>query len=313
MTSQTTFKLNTGAHIPAIGLGTWQDPEAQENAVLTALKEGYRHIDTARCYGTEKQVGNAIRKSGIPREEIFVTSKLWNNKHHPNDVAQALQLSLDDLGLEYLDLFLMHWPSAFKPGDDPFPQDKDGKIIPADIDYVATYKAMEPLVKSGKAKAIGISNFARKEVERLLENCSIVPAVHQYENHPWLQQESFADFHRQKGIIVTQYSPLGNENEIYGTKDKYGRLVEDTVLVEIGKKYGKTSAQVALAWGIAHGRAVIPKSKTPQRIAENLQSDFKLEAADLNKINSIDKKRRFNDSSADFGYELFTDLDGKQK
>lgn len=311
--NQKTFTLSNGAQIPAIGLGTWQDEEAQEAAVLAALHAGYRHIDTARCYGTEPAVGKAIKQSGIPREEIFVTSKLWNNKHHPEDLGQAVQLSLDDLGLEYLDLFLMHWPVAFKRGDDPFPSDKDGKLVTDNIDYLDTYRAMEGLVKSGKAKAIGISNFSQKEVERILDNVAIKPAVHQMELHPWLQQKKFYDFHRKNGIHVTQYSPFGNQNEIYGSREEHGQLVYDQTLVEIGKKYGKTSNQVALAWGIAHGRSVIPKSKSAERIKQNFDIAFELEPADIENIDAIDKKLRFNDPSKDFGYELYSDLDGKKK
>ncbi|OQD62777.1 hypothetical protein PENPOL_c011G03608 [Penicillium polonicum] len=311
--NQKTFTLSNGAQIPAIGLGTWQDEEAQEAAVLAALHAGYRHIDTARCYGTEPAVGKAIKQSGIPREEIFVTSKLWNNKHHPEDLGQAVQLSLDDLGLEYLDLFLMHWPVAFKRGDDPFPSDKDGKLVTDNIDYLDTYRAMEGLVKSGKAKAIGISNFSQKEVERILDNVAIKPAVHQMELHPWLQQKKFYDFHRKNGIHVTQYSPFGNQNEIYGSREEHGQLVNDQTLVEIGKKYGKTSNQVALAWGIAHGRSVIPKSKSAERIKQNFDIAFELEPADIENIDAIDKKLRFNDPSKDFGYELYSDLDGKKK
>jgi len=258
-------------------------------------------------------VGKAIKQSGVPRSEIFVTSKLWNNKHHPDDVGPALQQTLDDLDLEYLDLFLMHWPVAFKRGEDMFPSDKDGNLITDDIDYVQTYKAMEALLKTGKTKAIGISNFSKKEVERLLENSSIVPAVHQMELHPWLQQKEFTKFHQEKGIHVTQYSPFGNQNEIYGGREDHGQLVNDKKLVEIGKKYGKTSNQVALAWGISHGRSVIPKSKSPERIAQNFDIAFDLDEADIQEIDKLDKKLRFNDSSKDFGYELFTDLDGKQK
>jgi len=312
-TNQKTFTLNTGAQIPALGLGTWQDANAMEAAVLCALQAGYRHIDTARCYGTEPAVGKAIKQSGVPRSELFVTSKLWNNKHHPDDVGPALQESLDDLGLEYLDLFLMHWPVAFKRGDNMFPQDDQGNIITENIDYVDTYKAMEALLKTGKVKAIGISNFSKKEVERVLENASTVPAVHQMELHPWLQQKGFFEFHKEKGIHVTQYSPFGNQNEIYGSRQEVGQLVNDETIVKIGKKYGKTSNQVALAWGISHGRSVIPKSKSPERITQNFDIAFKLEQADIEAIDKIDRKIRFNDSSKDFGYELFTDLDGKQK
>ncbi|CAG8305813.1 unnamed protein product [Penicillium salamii] len=305
------FKLNTGAHIPAIGLGTWQDEAEQEQAVLTALHAGYRHIDTARCYGTEKAVGNAIKRSGIPRHQIFVTSKLCNNRHHPDDVGRALQQSLEHLGLEYLDLFLMHWPVAFKPGDDTFPTDKDGNVIIANIDYIYTYKAMEGLIRSGKSKAIGVSNFSRKEIERLLANSSIVPAVNQIELHPWLQQTEFTKFLQDQGIHVTQYSPLGNQNEIYGGRDETDKVKEDEVLRRIGQKHGRTGAQIALGWGISRGHSVIPKSKTQTRIHENLRAVVELSLEDISDIEAIDKNIRYNDPSKKFGYDFFADLQGK--
>ncbi|KAI9864806.1 MAG: hypothetical protein M1813_002576 [Trichoglossum hirsutum] len=306
----TRFKLNTGARIPAIGLGTWQDEEAQEDAVLTALIAGYRHIDTARVYGTECEVGKAIQKSGIPRGELFITTKLWNNGHKPEDVEPGLGASLKDLGLNYVDLFLMHFPDAFEPGPALLPEDSDGKIKGADIDYVDTYRAMEKLLESGKTKAIGIANFSRNELERLLKETSVIPAVHQFELHPWLQQKSFLEFHKSNGIHVTAYSPFGNQNEIYESKES--KLVDDPVLVEIGKRYGKDGAQTALGWGVSSGHSVIPKSKTPARIRSNLEGDFKLTAGEVREIESIDKKRRFNDPSGMFGYNYFADLDGKE-
>ncbi|KAJ5185727.1 Short-chain dehydrogenase/reductase SDR [Penicillium cf. griseofulvum] len=308
----TKLKLNTGAEIPAIGFGTWQDEGAQEDAVAEALKAGYRHIDTARVYGTEKAVGKGVKKSSIPREEIFITTKLWNNKHHPDDVGPALQQSLDDLGMEYVDLFLMHWPVAWKAGEDLFPK-KDGKPIMENIDILDTYAAMEQLLKTGKVKAIGVSNCDKAEMERLVKNSSIIPAVHQMECHPWLQQHDFTAWHRENGIHVTHYSPFGNQNSLYGEKGKggLGKLIEEPVLAEIGEQYNKTAAQVALAWGVSQGHSVLPKSKTPSRIRANLQGDFKLSPQDMKKIEKLNKKLRFNDSSDEFGRVFFNDLEGK--
>ncbi|MCJ1296877.1 hypothetical protein MMC34_008445 [Xylographa carneopallida] len=312
-TSTTKLKLNTGAEIPAIGFGTWQDKDAQEDAVSEALKAGYRHIDTARIYGTEPAVGAAIKKSGIPRDQIFITTKLWNNSHDPADVEAAIDASLKDLGTDYLDLYLMHWPSPFARGDALFPRGDDGKPKKGESDYVETYKAMEKAFKDGKARAIGISNFSHSELERLLKETSVVPAAHQMELHPYLQQKSWVEFHKSKGIHITQYSPFGNQNEIYDSGKNMGKLIGDPVLAEVGKKYGKTGAQTALAWGIAQGHSVIPKSKTPARIQANLGGDFKLEAADVQKLSTLDKKLRFNDPSTSWGlWDFYSDLEGKK-
>jgi len=306
----TTYKLNTGADIPALGFGTWQDKEEQYDAVTTALKAGYRHIDTAHVYGTEGAVGRAIKDSGIPRDQIFLTTKLWSNSHHPDDVEPALEASLKDLGLDYVDLYLIHWPHAFKRGKDLFPKDSDGKKITENIDYVDTWKAMEKLPKS-KVKAIGISNFNKTEIERILKEGSIVPAAHQLELHPWLQQTEFVEWNKSKGIHISHYSPFGNLNPFYGAEN-LGKLIDDSVLVEVGKKHGKTGAQAALAWGIHLGHSVLPKSKTANRIEANLGGDFKLDDEDAKKIATIDKQLRFNDSTDDFGYDFFVGLDGKK-
>jgi alcohol dehydrogenase (NADP+) len=183
-TANTQFKLNTGASIPAIGFGTWQDKEAQESAVIAALKAGYRHIDTARIYGTEPAVGAAIRKSGVPRNEIFLVTKLWNNSHEPEDVEPALDASLKDLGTDYVDLYLMHWPAPFRKSDELMPRDENGKIIPGKADYVDTWKAVEAVFKKGKAKAIGVSNFSKAEMERVLSEGSVVSDIHLFSHSP---------------------------------------------------------------------------------------------------------------------------------
>jgi diketogulonate reductase-like aldo/keto reductase len=171
---------------------------------------------------------------------------------------------------------------------------------------------MENCLKAGKAKAIGISNFSRSELERLLKETSVVPAAHQLELHPWLQQHDFTEFHQKHGIHITQYSPFGNQNEIYDGGKGLGKLIEEPTIVDIGQKYGKSGAQTALAWGIAKGHSVIPKSKTESRIKQNLEGDFKLSPEDVSKIDAIDKKLRFNDPSKSFGWDFYADLDGKK-
>lgn len=165
-------------------------------------------------YGTEPAVGSAIKKSGVPREEIFLVTKLWNNSHDPQDVEAALDASLKNLGTDYVDLWLMHWPSPFARSAELMPKDENGKIKPGNSDYVETYKAMEKLYRSGKARAIGISNFSKAELERLIKEANVVPAAHQIECHPYLQQHEFAEWHKSQNIHVTQYSPFGNSNEI---------------------------------------------------------------------------------------------------
>ncbi|KAF7187957.1 putative oxidoreductase C26F1.07 [Pseudocercospora fuligena] len=292
-----TFTLNTGAKIPAIGLGTFQDPDEQEDAVATALKLGYRHIDTARVYDTEKQVGRGMRKSGVPREDIFLTTKLWSNSHHPDDVEPAINDSLADMQTDYLDLLLMHYPCSFKRGPNRFPrEDASGEILLAERhDYVDCWKAMEGLLKTGKVKAIGMSNFSKGEMETILERGNV---------------HSFTAWHREHGIQLIQFSPFANQNTFYKHGQSMPKLLEEPVLHEIGHKYSKSAAQVALAWGISKGRCVIPKSTIPWQLEQNLDSEFDLAAEDMARIDAMDKKLRFNLKGLNYGWKLYSDLEG---
>ncbi|KAL5335693.1 Aldo/keto reductase [Aspergillus crustosus] len=315
-TRATTYKLNTGTQIPALGFGTFQDPNSQEETVSRALQRGMRLIDTARVYGVEAQVGRGIKKSGIPREEIFLGTKLWCNDYHPEDVERALDDSLRDLDTPYVDLLLMHYPCTFKRGADRFPRDANGRMVHGETSYVDTWKSMEELTKTGKVKAIGVSNFSKGEIENLLKEGSIPPAVHQMEVHPYLQQKDFNAWLREKGIHVVQFSPLGNMNDFYrqtGWAKEVAhmiRVIDQPLLKELGEKYGKTPVQVVLAWGINSRRSVIPKSVIDWQIDQNLEADFELEKADVEKIGTLDTKARFNDPSLDYEWRLYRDLEG---
>ncbi|OQD89022.1 hypothetical protein PENANT_c003G08548 [Penicillium antarcticum] len=315
-TRATSYTLNTGAKIPALGFGTFQDPDSQEDTVSRALQKGMRLIDTARVYNVEEQVGRGIKKSGVPREDIFVGTKLWCNDYHPEDVERALDDSLRDLDTPYVDLMLMHYPCTFQRGPDRFPRNAEGRMIAGETTYLETWKAMEKLTRTGKVKAIGVSNFSKGEVETLLRGSSTVPAVHQMEVHPYLQQKGFNQWLKTKGIHTVQFSPLGNMNDFYRqtgwSKDisHMMRVIDQPILKEIGEKYGKTPVQVVLAWGINSGRSVIPKSIVDWQIEQNLEADFELQPEDMAQIATLDAKARFNDPSLDYEWRLYSDLEG---
>jgi 2,5-diketo-D-gluconate reductase A len=257
------IKLNNGVEIPQLGFGVFQiEPGETRAATLEALKAGYRHIDTAEMYGNEREVGEAIRDSGIGRAEIFVTSKL-NNGYHDHDRALVeFARSLEVMKLEFLDLFLIHWP------------------LPSIGDYVETWKAMEDMYRSGRVKAIGVSNFQPHHLERLARETTVVPAVNQIEIHPYFTQDDVRAFDRKHGIATEAWSPIAQ-----------GQVLDDPTIVGIAERLHRTPAQVTLRWHIQRGDIVFPKSVTPARMAENFAIfDFALTEADMAAITALHRK-----------------------
>ena len=251
--------LNNGLEMPILGLGTWKSTSGDaENAVLWALEAGYRHIDTAAVYGNEESVGNAIKKSGIPRKEIFVTTKLWNSDH--SDIRKALNESLKKLQTDYVDLYLMHWPVEQRN---------------------KSWKVLEHLYQEGACKAIGVSNFTIDHLKELLAVAQVVPAVNQVEFSPYLYQKELLEFCRGSRIQLEGYSPLTR-----------GKKLQDEKLVRIAKKYNKSTAQVLIRWQIEHNIVVIPKSATKERIEKNFDVDFKISQEDMNTLDSLNEDLR---------------------
>ncbi|WP_329171860.1 aldo/keto reductase [Streptomyces sp. NBC_01477] len=267
--------LNNGIAIPQLGFGTYQiEPQDTREAVRTALDIGYRHIDTAQMYGNEKEVGQAVRDSGLPRGEVFVTSKLNNGHHAYGDALSAFARTLDDLGLEYLDLFLIHWP------------------LPEVGDYVETWKALEEILRSGRVKAIGVSNFQPHHVERLLKETGTVPAVNQIEVHPYLTQDDVRAFDTAHGIATEAWSPIAQ-----------GKVLDDPVITAIAERLDRTPAQVTLRWHLQRGDIVFPKSVTPARVAENFRLfDFDLAQDDVDAISALDRGERTGPDPDTFNY-----------
>ncbi|KAJ8680128.1 hypothetical protein QAD02_015915 [Eretmocerus hayati] len=288
------IKFNNGNEIPAFGLGTWKSkPGEVTQAVKDAIDIGYRHIDCAHVYANEAEVGAAIKakiaEGKVKREDLFITSKVWNTYHKQDLVEVNLRKTLTDLGLEYLDLYLIHWPMAYKDGSDNFPKDADGKpLLDNSVDYLDTWKGMEGVLAKGLTKNIGVSNFNSQQIERLLANCKVKPVTNQIECHPYLIQKQLSEFCKQKNIVITAYSPLGSPDRPWAKPDD-PKLMDDEKLVKLSKKYNKSPAQVLIRYQLDRGHVVIPKSVTKSRILENSQVfDFKLSAEDIAYIDTFD-------------------------
>ena len=258
------IKLNNGNEIPQLGFGTYQiEPENTAEAVSEALKTGYRHIDTAEMYGNEKEVGEAIRNSGLDRGDIFVTSKLNNSFHEPDDAREAFDKTLSDLGMDYVDLFLIHWP---------LPTRYDG-------DFVSTWQVMEEFHDDGRARSIGVSNFQPDHLEQLAAKTGTVPAVNQIEVHPYLTNDAAREYGQEHGIVTEAWSPIAQ-----------GGVLEDDTITRIAEKVGKSTAQVVLRWHLQRGDVIFPKSVTPSRIKDNFDLfDFELDSDDMEEITALDQ------------------------
>lgn len=294
-----TITFRNGDKMPLFGLGTYQSKANDlHDAIISAIKDGYRMIDCAAYYKNEKIIGDTLHevfKEGlVKREDLFITSKLWNNNHAPEHVEEALRNTLHDLRLDYLDLYLIHWPIALKH-EVEYPQ-KASDLLPLEKCPLAeTWKAMEEMQTKGLCRHIGVSNFSIPKLQELIAEAKIKPEMDQVEMHPYLQQKELFRFCQSEGIFMTAYSPLGRNLAI---KDKPG-LTQETIIVNLAKKYNCTPAQIIIAWGVQRGIVIIPKSVHPERIKENIKSlNISLSKEDMTQIATLDSHTRMTDGSA---------------
>ncbi|MBT8147785.1 MAG: aldo/keto reductase [Gammaproteobacteria bacterium] len=290
---------HNGDPLPALGLGTWKsEPGEVYEAIREAIGLGYRHIDCAAIYGNEPEIGQALadamNESEVSRENLWITSKLWNDSHRKEDVRPALDRTLADLRLEYLDLYLIHWPVAFKQGVH-FPHEREDFYTLEEVPVSETWTAMEDCVEAGLLRHIGTSNFSVRKLQQLLDGCRIKPTMDQVEMHPLLSQSKLKQFCDRNGILLTAYSPLGSRDRLpmMKSKNEPDLLSLDTV-ESIAAARQITAAQVLLAWAVNRGTAVIPKSVNPQRLQSNLEAaDIELTAEDMERLDELDRHYRY--------------------
>jgi len=290
--------LNNGAKMPTIGMGTWHHgPREEIDAALRfSLENGYRHIDCAKIYLNEKEVGQVFNDyigKSIAREDLFIIGKLWGTDHHPDHVEAACRRSLADLNIEYFDSYLIHWPSAFpKHGEEMWPKDAQGHFLLAEeIHFVDTWKAMEKLVMKGLCKSIGLSNFNSKQIQELLDKCFIKPTILHAECNPRFSNEGIWSFCRKNGIQMIAYSPFGSPDLPWG--EKMPHILADPVLTRIAAKYKRSTANVALRWLLQRGLATIPKSVIEKELLENMKVfEFGLDEKDMKAISALNQNLR---------------------
>lgn len=292
-----TFLLPSGNVLPGFGLGTWKsDPGVVGDAIRTAIQQcNYRHIDCAAIYGNEKEIGAALKslfdEGVVARDDLFLTSKLWNSKHAPKDVEPALRQTLADLQVDYLDLYLIHWPVL---------STDEGELVPLEeIPLIETWRAMETCREKGLCKDIGVSNFSKKKLQELCKQATIKPAVNQIELHPYLQMKELIEYGKEEGIHFTAYSPLGSKDRpAFAKNDKEKPILEDPDIIKIAKKHNATPAQVLIAWALERGTSCIPKSVSPERLQQNMDATkLSLDQEDMETVSKLDTHTRYVDGT----------------